>query len=185
MQDFEHADGAEARLIADCRDGRTELFAPLVERYRPRLVSLARRILGDAHIAEDVAQEALLRAHQNLARYETRAKFGTWLHQIAVNICRDQIRARQRLSKSFQRLREDASAGPARLPLDEVAPRILDAIHRLPVEYREVFILRHLQHVPATRVAEALGIEGSTVRSRLHRACLAMRDLLKPRGRVE
>src|ERR687898_3073938 len=85
---------SDAAAVALARDGNSEAFRALVERHSRAVYRLAHRMTGNAHDAEDVVQETFLRAYKQLARFESRANFGTWLHRIAVNCSIDLIRAR-------------------------------------------------------------------------------------------
>jgi RNA polymerase sigma-70 factor (ECF subfamily) len=141
-------------------------------------------MLGDAAEAQDVAQEAFLRAHRGLAEFRGDARLSTWLYTIASRLCLNRLASGQRRYERGDAdalLRVPAAGGDAAAALErtEMASALHDAIAALPEERRIVVILRDLEGLAYEEIAEALGLELNTVRSRLHRARLDLKAKLE------
>ena len=173
------------RLIAECLNGDTAAFGALVRRYQDRLYNTAYRLVGNAEDAQDVVQEAFLSAYQSLGNFKGDSLFFTWLYRIAVNTAIS-LKRKQRAV-----LRIDG--GPAAEPLDpselsrpghaleqaEQGQRVQWALSRLSPEHRAVLVLKDMEGQKYETIADALGVPIGTVRSRLHRARLELRELLE------
>lgn len=175
----------DARLIRECAAGRAEAFGELVTRYQDRLTNALARMLGDLDDAMDVAQEAFISAYQSLGRFKGDSEFYTWLYRIAFNAAVSHRRKR----KSGRNLDiegvgldpadESALAAPGdRLDRDEDDRRVQDAITRLSPDHRAVLVLKEIDGMRYDQIAEMLDVPVGTVRSRLHRARLELKDLL-------
>ena len=152
-------------------------FAEFVTRHRERSVGLAWRLVGgDAASAEDVAQEAFLRAYRGLGRFRDDARLSTWFYRILVNEARRQLR-RRRIWRRFGGGDEPAPDLGYLPPESDpaLAMRIGQALERLPAGQREVFVLVHLQDMSVAEAAELTGRAVGTVKSHLHRALKALR----------
>jgi RNA polymerase sigma-70 factor (ECF subfamily) len=173
----------EPALIERARGGDREAFSVLVSRHASAILSAAWRIVGERAEAEDVAQETFLAAFRGLAGFRADARFATWLYRIAVNKCRDRLRARA-ARPEVEPTRGDAD-GPAPEPVGETvehrspedvllerqrASSLERAIHRLPELYREAFVLRHVEGLSYDDMSQALGVDGSTLRMRVYKA---------------
>lgn len=174
----------DTALVKSCLDGQTQAYGALVEKYSARIINLAYGMMGDRHEAEDIAQEAFVRAYKALPRFERKAKFSSWLYQIALNLCRDRLKARSRHAKSAE---EETLEGLDADPRDEATQAILqvelsdkmrEAINDLPVLYRESFVLRHLQGLDYADVAAITQVPADTVRVRAYRAREMLRQSL-------
>ena len=188
-------DAGELALIRRIQNGEPDRFHELVKPYERRVYSAAFAILRNAADAEEVAQEAILKAFANLRQFRAEAKFSTWLIQIAVNEAR--MRRRKDHAEIMEPIGEyQEEEGGTYTPRDfadwreipseslernEVRKLLLEALASLGAKYREVFILRDIQHLSIEEVAEALGISRASVKTRLLRARLMLRDLLAPR----
>ena len=170
----EHPDGSHS-LVVRLRRGDPAAFEEMVRLYQHRVFGVALRMLGTAAEAEEIAQEAFLRAHGALGEFRGDAKLSTWLYAIASRLCLN------RLASSDRRLRQDgeeslldvpsAHADPAaQAERAELEHALHAAIGGLAEERRIVVILRDVEGLPYEEIAEVLGIELNTVRSRLHRA---------------
>jgi RNA polymerase sigma-70 factor (ECF subfamily) len=144
--------------------------------------SLARAMLGDAHAAEDVAQETFLHAYRSLSGYQAQGKFAAWLRMITTRLCLNHRRDR-RHEVSWDDLeghpaeRED---GPdSRLGEWERRGAVRRAIELLPSPYRDVIVLRYMEELSYDEIARHLGVPVSTVETRLHRAKKQLRSLLR------
>ncbi|HYF00475.1 MAG TPA: RNA polymerase sigma factor [Planctomycetota bacterium] len=174
----------DTALVKSCLDGQTQAYGALVEKYSARIINLAYGMMGDRHEAEDIAQEAFVRAYKALPRFERKAKFSSWLYQIALNLCRDRLKARSRHAKNAE---EETLEGLDADPREEATQAILqgelsdkmrEAINNLPVLYRESFVLRHLQGLDYADVAAITQVPADTVRVRAYRAREMLRHSL-------
>ena len=184
---------SEVELVRRVRDGDADLFYELVRPYERRVYSAAFAILRNAADAEDAAQEAILKAFRYIKQFREEARFSTWLIQIAVN------EARMRRRKNHADLMEPIADRPddagnyvprdfadwreipsETLERKEIRQKLTEALASLGDIYREVFVLRDMQHLSIEETAEALKISTASVKTRLLRARLMLRDLLAP-----
>jgi RNA polymerase sigma-70 factor (ECF subfamily) len=181
-------------LAARAASGDGHAFEELVTRYQARMFRLACRMTSEAD-APDILQDTFLQVHRHLAEFRGASKFGTWLYRIATNTCLMHRRSASRRpadSLEMYMPRFDGSGGHAGTPdelrvvsrIDDLidqatlAAKAREAIGRLPDLYRDAFVLRDLEGLATTEVAEALGIDSATVRQRAHRARLMLRGFL-------
>jgi len=152
----------------------------LTERHLGRVLALATRMLRDTAEAEDVAQEALLRAWRNAAKWEPgRAKFSTWLHKVALNLCYDRLRKRK--SASLDEVAEpvdDRASVQQDMEASERLAVLQTAIAALPERQRAAIQLRHFEERGNDETAEILGVSVEAVESLLSRGRRALRDKL-------
>ncbi len=165
---------AEGALIAAARRGDRGAFGILVERYRDRLHRVALGLTRGSADAEDLAQEAFVRAYGGLGRFRGDCAFYTWLFGILLNVYRRWVRRRARVRQHVVNTQTDAP-DLAPLPNRQAAAkdeleRALSVIDHLPPKLREVLVLRHLEEMSYVEMARAIGCRVGTVRSRLHRA---------------
>lgn len=176
-------------------DGDAEAFAVLVARWQVPVQNLCWRMLGDRHRAEDLTQETFARLFSRRAQYRPAARFSTYLWQIALNLCRDELRRRGRnredtfSGEAVEELpRESALAEPeipgpdAQLSEQERAQSVRDALAQLPPLYREVVVLRHYEGLKFREIAAVLEIPEGTVKSRMVEALDRMAVLLERSG---
>ncbi len=181
----------EQDLIAWVQRGQNELFYELVKPYERRVYAAALAILRNPTDAEDVAQEAMVKALANIRQFRAEARFSTWLIQITVNeALMRRRRERTVVMESIDDRREEESEYAPRdfadwreipsesLERKEIRQRLADALARLDRKYREVFVLRDMEQLNIQETAEALGISTASVKTRLLRARLMLRDLL-------
>ena len=175
---------ADDELVARVRAGETALFELLMRRYNQRLYRVTRAIVRDDAEAEDVAQDAWVRAFEHLDQFEGRARFSTWLTRIAVHEASARIRRRGRqtdIEDSMPTLASDA-AGPEERAADHELGRVIEqAVNRLPEVYGSVFMLREIEGLSTEETAACLGIPAETVKTRLHRARALLRNHLTAR----
>ncbi len=181
----------EQELISGVQRGQHELFYELIRPYERRVYAAAFAILRNEHDAEDTVQEAMLKALTNIAKFRAEARFSTWLIQITVNEALMR-RRRERIvqMEAIDDRREEESDYAPRdfadwreipseaLERKEVRQRLAEALAMLDHKYREVFVLRDMEHLNIQETAEALGISVASVKTRLLRARLMLRDLL-------
>lgn len=187
-------DPNEGQLIERVCAGEKECFYTLVRPYERAVFTAAMSILNNQADAEEVAQEAVLKAFKHLASFRREAKFSTWLIQITINEARLKLRKDRRhlyesvdepksdddgdyIPKDYADWREIPSETLQRRELREALKRALDS---LPSKYREVLILRDVQHLSIEETAQALGLTTGNVKTRLLRARMQMRDALAP-----
>lgn len=174
----------EEALIARLRSGEPRAFEELVIAHQHRVFGVALRMLGNAAEAEEVAQETFLRAHRAVAAFRGEAKLSTWLYGIASRLCLNRLGAgERRLTRSGEtelgRLAETAPDPAADLERSEVEQALHRAIAELPEDRRIVVLLRDIEGLSYEEIAAALDLELGTVRSRLHRARMDLKDKLE------
>jgi RNA polymerase sigma-70 factor, ECF subfamily len=181
----------EQDLIAQVQRGHHELFYELVHPYERRVFAAAMAILRNEADSEDVVQEAMLKALANIRQFRAEARFSTWLIQITVNeaLMRRRRERRAMMEGIDDRRDEDGDYTPRdfadwreipseALERKEVRQKLADALSSLDRKYREVFVLRDVEQLNIQETAEALGISVASVKTRLLRARLMLRDLL-------
>lgn len=182
----------EEKLLQRAREGDGLSFEQLVASHAPRLLGLARRLVGNHDQAEDVVQEAFLRLHRSLASFRGDSSIGTWLYRTVTHLAIDHLR-REKLRQRiffFRASNDDpdplSSAADSRprpdhaLAAGELNRALEQALNRLSPRQRSIFILRHHEGLSIREVAETLGLEEGTVKAHLHRAVTALRLVLKP-----
>ena len=173
--------GDEAGLVQRCLQGDAEAFRPLVERYQHVLYRVALRMLGDAEDARDCAQNAFMKAYTNLANYDVRFRFFSWLYRILLNDCLNVLRARRPI-EALDPFLEGADNPFEHARSNETRDRVRAAILQLSPEHREVIVLRHLADLSYTEIADMTGLPEKTVKSRLFSARQRLADLLLTTG---
>ena len=187
---------SDEEVVARVLAGETSMFEIVMRRYNQRLYRVARAILRNDSEAEDVMQDAYVRAYEHLDQFAGRAKFSTWLTRIAVH----EALARQRRGNRYQEL-EPMSEGNGRDPMDGFASMALnpeeqasnsqirslleEAVEKLPDAYRTVFMLRDVEEMSTTDTANVLEITEENVKVRLHRARALLRKSLYARAGME
>jgi RNA polymerase sigma-70 factor (ECF subfamily) len=164
----------ETFLLARARQGDLPAFEEVVGRYQRRVYGVALRIVRSHAVADDVAQDAFVRAWQSLERFELGRPFGPWVCRIAANLAINHVRspvAREDPLPEGHGETRAAQGSPLDGVLDGEAQRLLhEALATLPPEQRAVFVLRAVEEMSYGEIAEALGLSPGTVMSRLFRA---------------
>jgi RNA polymerase sigma-70 factor, ECF subfamily len=177
-------DATEADLLAGAQGGNLFAFDEIVRRYQRRVYSTALRIVRRHDLADDVTQEAFLRAHRALASYDRARPFGPWICRIAANLAINHVRSPEAREEAlddgaYDRSPAAAADGPLDAVLEKEARRVLeDAVGQLPAEQRAVFVLRTFEDLSYKEIAEALDLSVGTVMSRLSRAREKLRGAL-------
>ena len=191
MQWMADSDAAQVALVLG---GDPDAFRVLVERHSRRLFRLAYRMMGNEHDAEEVVQDAFLRAYRRLEQFESRANFGTWLYRICANCALDQ---RRKLRGESRRVEppapEDAESpdpldvvpsaepGPERLALSgEMGAQVQAAMDALSSMERMAFVLRHVDGLGIEEIAQALGLNQGATKNSIFRAVQKLRRHLEP-----
>lgn len=176
----------DAQLIDEALAGQSDSFGHLVARHQDRLYNTLIHVVGSAEEAQDVAQDAFVQAYVKLATFERASAFYTWLYRIAMNLAISR-RRRARPTVSVDHAREvlghepvDRGVAPGdRLERAERGCQVRQALARLSDEHRQVLVLREIDDCSYEQIAEMLDLPVGTIRSRLHRARLQLRDELK------
>jgi len=187
----------EEEIVAAAKNGDSEAFEELVRMTQDRLYNLAYRMTGHREEAEDVLQEAYLRAHRSLSSFEGTSQIYTWLYRITVNACLTRGRKTGRRSE-VEGVRLDAptrgsegetalvgtfasgDGGPGEtISMRERAERVHQAIGELPEEYRTVVVLRDIEGLSYEELGEATGSSRAAIKSRLHRARQRLSEMLQ------
>ncbi len=184
---------SDADLLAALRRGEEAAYAHLVRLHGGRMLAVAKRLLKVESEAEDAVQDAFLSAFRSLDSFEGEAKLGTWLHRIVVNASLMRLRNRKRRPETpiddlLPRFLEDGHYLDPPQPWHDDAEQLLqdaerrrwvrDRIDTLPDTYRTVLMLRDIENLSTQDAADLLGITPNAVKIRLHRARLALREIL-------
>ena len=184
----------DAQLIGQALAGHTAAFGQLVQKYQDRLHNTVVHVVGNAEDAKDVVQEAFVQAFLKLESFQGASAFYTWLYRIAFNVAatfhrrRGAMRSAERTALAEGHLRnpdleghpQDAADGPSeRMEREERCRQVRQAISQLAEEHRVVLVLREMDGCCYETIAEILDLPVGTVRSRLHRARMQLREQLK------
>ena len=184
----------EKAIIERVLAGDNNAFGELVEIYQDRVYNLALRMSGNADDAFDLAQEAFFRAWRGLSGFQFESAFSTWLFRLTSNVCLDWLRAKKRRptvslttlddeGEEVQLEIRDPGKGPEELLLAaEDRKALAKALNELPVEYREILTLRAINDLSYEEISRILNLREGTVKSRLSRARLALRNKLLQNG---
>jgi len=183
----------DEQIVRAVQAGRTEAFAGLVSRHKDRVYAILLRLVRDPDTAEELAQEAFVRAWRGIGGFQGQALFGTWLVQIAIHLARDRMRERRRsrtvsLDELLEKSADDSVLVDTRSrhdPLSEVSDndmmkRLEAALGGLPPSYREVFVLHHIEDVPYEEIASLTGDSVGSLKVRAHRARKLLREAISP-----
>jgi len=184
----------DAQLARLSQHGDRQAFGHLARRWDSRLFRFLNRLLGDEEEARDACQEAMLKAYQNIGRLRQPENFKAWLHQIALNLCRDRGRSAQ--VQPLVALDDDnepeAVDPPAAAPTPlehaeraDLAAVLGQVLARLPLEQRGAILLREIQGFNSQEIATITGVPATTVRSRIFYGLRALRRMLPEYGVTE
>ncbi len=171
----------DAELVRRVLDGDRTAFTELADRHSPACLRFATRMLGSVQDAEDVTQDALVRAYRALAVYDDRSAFRTWLFAILVNRCRSALTARTRRERRVRSDPEqmDRATVEADDRRTELRVELTRAMDRLSEEHREAFLLKHVEQLEYTEMAAVTGVQVSALKMRVQRACRQLRQELQ------
>lgn len=184
----------DREVIEQVLGGDNDAFGLLVEKYQTKVYNLALRMCGNEDDAFDLSQESFLRAWRSLGSFQFEASFSTWLFRLSSNICLDFLRAKKRRAtvsltmvsdedEETQLDLPDAGPTPEEAALAADDRRLLaEALNSLPADFRQIITLRAIDDLSYTQIAEILGIQEGTVKSRLSRARTALRNKLLQNG---
>ena len=184
----------EQELVHAAQSGDQSAFGQLVTANQAMVYSLAYRMTGNPEDAADLTQEAFLNAWRSLGSFNGQSAFSTWIYRLASNACIDFLRREKRRSSLSMTLEdEDDADRQADLPDDRWSPQralerreaqeaVRQGLAALSPEHREVLVLRELEGLSYAEIAHALGLEEGTVKSRIARARLSLREFLLKSG---
>jgi len=183
----------EAEMIAAILAGETQLYHELIRPHERSVYMMALSYMQNEADAEDVAQEAFIKAFRGLSTFRAESKFSTWLISITLNEARGRLRRQSvvRMESLEETSQEDKPVSPAllrdwreipseALERKEIRQLLHDAVERLPEIYRQVFLLRDVEELNVNEAAEVLNISVPSVKVRLHRARLMLQKQLTP-----
>ena len=185
----------EQELVSRAQQGDQDAFAQLVEANQNRIYSLTLRMTGHPEDAADLAQESLLRAWRTLPSFQGDSSFSTWLYRLASNLCIDFHRQekRKKANLTVMSLDDDEDSPATEVPDNRHTPEhelerkelrhaVGQALLQLSDEHRKILVLREVEGLSYTEIADLLSLEEGTVKSRIARARLALRNILKKDG---
>ena len=187
---FDRGEQPDAVIIQQVLDGNTALFELLMRRYNERVYRAARSIVRDEQEAEDVMQQAYVNAFTHLRQFNASAQFSTWLTRIAINEALARVRRRGRyeaFDDEVSNVEPFMSSNPVENPerqafAGELRALLEGAIDGLPDGMREVFILREVEGLSTSEVAQSLGVSEDVIKTRLSRGRSALRRVLLDRS---
>ncbi len=168
-------------LVAKIRAGDQRALVELIDRYKARIYHTTLRILGNREDAEEAAQDTFVRAYRGLENFREDATFSTWIYRVCVNACLNKLESRKR----FQT--QDIDETPiAELPFTEspeaefadedLQSRVFAAMEELPMKYRTVLVLYHIQHLAYQEIAEVMQMPMGSIKTHLFRARALLRE---------
>ncbi|TRZ36326.1 RNA polymerase sigma factor SigW [Niallia circulans] len=171
--------------------GDQNAFGDIIDIYKDKVFQICYRMLGNRHEAEDISQEAFLRAYVNINRFNMDLKFSTWLYRIATNLCIDRIRKKKpdyyldaEVPGTDGLNMYSQISSDTRLPEEDVESLELQAliqreISKLPEKYRSVIVLKYIEELSLNEISEILELPLGTVKTRIHRGREALRKQLR------
>ncbi len=180
----------EQELIRRCQQGDEAAFETLIHLHEKKIYALCRRMCRDEDDALEAAQDAFLAVWRGIGNFRADAAFSTWLYRLATNACLDLLRREKKRGGDVSLDDEDAAVDPVdAAPLPEEAVEraetqrmVREALYALPDDYRQVLLLRETEQLSYQEIASATGLELGTVKSRISRARLALRNYLAAGG---
>jgi RNA polymerase sigma-70 factor (ECF subfamily) len=174
---------SDKELMEKVKSDDTFAFSVLVDRYKVRLFNLVCRLLRNKEEAEDILQETFLRVYRERESYDPTYSFSTWIYTITLNLCRNELKRRKKFKFfGIDLIKNSREYATAEATSDNYLSSALEkAIFSLPVKYRTAFLLRDVNQLSYEEVSKSMGIPLGTVKSRVNRARLMLREELKPK----
>lgn len=183
----------DLRCVAAAREGHSDAFGDIVRRYQDRVFNMVYRLMGSYEEAQDLTQQTFLKAYMSLDRFRGTSSFYTWLYRIAVNAALDERKKRSRnpqtMSDAFALTvgadaRRPGTSSEMNSPVETVLSRereemVTRAIDSLDELHRSVLVLRDIEGMNYDEISEVLTVPRGTIKSRLHRARLVLKEKLK------
>lgn len=179
----ETAKDIDYRLMKGIQKGNMVSFNEMVDRYKDRLMNVVGRMLSSKEEAEDVVQETFVRVYLHRQSFNFKHCFSTWIYTICLNLARNELRRRKKFK--FYDITE-MEGNEKEFAVDPKIPtglteQLRRSVKELPEKYRVAFLLRDVQEMPYEEVAKVLDVPLGTVKSRVNRARLMLRDKLQPK----
>ncbi|WP_409303809.1 RNA polymerase sigma factor SigW [Peribacillus sp. SCS-155] len=171
--------------------GDQNAFGELVELYKDKVYQICYRMLGNRHEAEDMAQEAFVRAYVNIRSFNIKMKFSTWLYRIATNLCIDRIRKKKpdyyldaevagtEGLDMYSQIAADSAQPEEELESLELREAVQAEILKLPDKYRSVIVLKYMEELSLKEISDILDLPVGTVKTRIHRGREALKNKLR------
>lgn len=181
----------DEELVTAFRAGNSSAFDELVQRWERKIQGAVYRIMGPGEDARDLTQETFLRAYRGLSTFKSEARFSSWLYQIALNLCRDRLRQKRGRTvvglddldaPTAARIERVEASAHQLVEARDVSRMVSAAMAELPEEQREVIVLKEYQGLTFQEIANVLRVPVSTVKTRLYRGLVQMREHLEHRG---
>lgn len=185
------------KVIKLCLRGKKDAFAELVDRYNRKVYNLAYRLTSNPEKAKDIAQEAFIKVYRSLDKYDPKYRFSSWLLKTVSNLCIDYHRSKKAVTASLEVvlssgaeasiLRDDGNASPIEEiieeKLEEVELReiVREGIELLPIDYKSVVVMRHIQSFSYREIAGLLNLPMGTIKARIFRARKMLKIYLESR----
>ncbi len=187
------SDQEDVLWMQQVKAGNTEAFSNIIRKYQKTVLNLTYRFTGDLVEAEDLAQEVFLRIYRAADRFEARAKFFTYLYQVTLNLCRNErakVRHKRNTSldaplkdgepDSVRQIEDPSGSAEDLLTRQELGDVVREAVLSLPEEQRTAVMMQRFQNLSYEEIADILKLSVPAVKSRLHRAKLALKEKLAP-----
>lgn len=171
----------ERELVERAKEGDRGAMERLYRRHSGRVFSVVRRLAGEDALAEDLAQDAWIRAFEKLHLFRGEASFGTWIYRLATNTALNRLRSDGRHRELESEASDQGALSSRPGPVDEAVidqKRLSEALDRLPPGYRKVLVLHDVEGYTHQEIGEKLGVATGTSKSQLHKARARMRELL-------
>lgn len=172
----------EAEIVRRVLEGDADAFGAIVDEYQKNVYNLALRMTGNPEDAQDMSQEAFIKAFNSLASFRGDSKLSVWLYRIVSNVCLDFLRSRKR-KQTVSLNMDDGEGGNSELEIPDLSAMPEEELNRrltreavrkgllsLPEDQREILLLREIEGLSYDEIAQALGLEAGTVKSRIFRA---------------
>ena len=179
------------KRIKQVLKGDQNAFGEIVELYKDKVFQICFRMIGNRHEAEDLAQEAFVRAYINIQSFNIQMKFSTWLYRIATNLCIDRLRKKKpdyhldaeiagtEGLNMYSQIAADIMMPEEELESLELQESVQAIILQLPEKYRSVIVLKHIEELSLKEISEILDLPIGTVKTRIHRGREALRKQLR------
>ena len=184
------------KIVQQVLRGKKEAFAELVEKYKKQVFNVAYRMTSDAEVAMDISQEAFVKIYKNLEQYNPQYKFSSWLLKSVNNLCVDYFRTRNDSTASLDVIMDSGAEGLLSSKTTvassaeefeksetraELRSILKEAISQLPLDYKSVVILRHLQNLSYKEISQILNLPMGTIEARIFRARKMLKTYLERR----
>lgn len=179
----------DSQLVKEFQAGNEQAFNELVHRHRKEVYYLALGMVGNHDDAEDLAQEAFVRAYHSLPKFRGESSVYTWLYRITVNLCLNHLRTRRIRSfvglEKIEAVMPSSEEADAQTELQELSAAARQAIQALPDKQRAVFVLRHFRGLSHAEIAKIMGRQEGTIKANYFQAVRKLRSALGPYIRGE